>query len=92
MVGLGVIPKPRLREFAPARSATAPVENRRPVYFGPDLTLDTPVYRRARLEPGMEIQGPAVIEEKTSTTVLYPAQSARIDKYLNIEVDLPATD
>lgn len=92
VVGLGVIPKPRLREFAPARSATAPVENRRPVYFGPDLTLDTPVYRRARLEPGMEIQGPAVIEEQTSTTVLYPAQSARIDKYLNIEVNLPATD
>ena len=92
VVGLGVIPKPRLREYAPASSITAPVENHRVVYFGPSLELDTPVYRRARLEPGMEIPGPAVIEEKTSTTVLYPGQCARVDKYLNIEVVLPETD
>ena len=40
----------------------------------------------------MQIAGPAVIEEKTSTTVLYPGQRARVDKYLNIEVVLPETD
>jgi N-methylhydantoinase A len=36
----------------------------------------------------MRIDGPAVIEEKTSTTVLGPGQHAEIDGYLNIEVDL----
>jgi N-methylhydantoinase A len=92
VVGLGVIPKPRLREFAPARSTTAPIESRRTDYFGPGLSLDTPVYRRARLEPGMDVYGPAVIEEKTSTTVLYPGQSAHVDQYLNLEVLLPGTD
>jgi hypothetical protein len=29
-----------------------------------------------------------VIEEKTSTTVLYPGQRALVDDYLNIEVDV----
>jgi N-methylhydantoinase A/oxoprolinase/acetone carboxylase beta subunit len=36
----------------------------------------------------MEIEGPAVVEEKTSTTVLYPGQRAVVDAYLNIEVDV----
>lgn len=91
VVGLGVIPKPRLREF-PAATAAAPVEARRAVWFGPDHPLDAPVYRRARLEPGMVVQGPAVIEEPTSTTVLYPGDAARVDTFLNLEIDLPATD
>jgi hypothetical protein len=29
-----------------------------------------------------------VIEEQTSTTVLYPGQHATIDEYLNIEIAL----
>ena len=91
VVGLGVIPKPRLREF-PAATSRAPVEARRAVWFGPDHALDTPVYRRARLAPGMVVHGPAVIEEPTSTTVLYPGDVARVDAFLNLEVDLPAAD
>ena len=39
-----------------------------------------------RLRAGAVIDGPAVIEEKTSTTVLYPGQRAEIDGYLNIAV------
>jgi N-methylhydantoinase A/oxoprolinase/acetone carboxylase beta subunit len=37
----------------------------------------------------MRIEGPAIIEEKTSTTVLYPSQRAEVDVYLNVEVELP---
>ncbi len=91
VVGLGVIPKPRLRAFAAA--ATEPVVNHhRPVHFGPGLTLDTPIYRRALLTPGMEIRGPAVIEEQTSTTVLYPGELAHVDEYLNLEITLPTSE
>ena len=34
------------------------------------------------------IDGPAIIEEKTSTIVLYPGQRAVVDGYLNIEIAL----
>jgi N-methylhydantoinase A/oxoprolinase/acetone carboxylase beta subunit len=37
------------------------------------------------------MQGPAIIEEKTSTIVLYPGQRAEVDEYLNIEVAVPVT-
>lgn len=92
VVGLGVIPKPALREFPSAQDPVAPVEARRSVWFGPDSPIDTPVYRRARLGPGMQLHGPAVIEEPTSTTVLYPGETARVDVYLNLEIELPAVD
>ena len=39
------------------------------------------------LPPGTAVEGPAIIEEKTSTIVLYPGQSARIDGYLNVEIE-----
>ena len=38
--------------------------------------------------PGARIEGPAVIEEQTSTIVLYPGQHAGVDDYLNIEVQV----
>ena len=50
--------------------------------------IDTPVFRRRDLDPGAEITGPAIIEEQTSTTVLGPGHTARVDEYLNIEIDL----
>jgi N-methylhydantoinase A len=45
-----------------------------------------PVFRRSALAAGAVIDGPAVIEEKTSTTVLYPDQRAEFDGYLNIAI------
>jgi N-methylhydantoinase A/oxoprolinase/acetone carboxylase beta subunit len=44
------------------------------------------VFRRPTLAAGAVIDGPAVIEEKTSTTVLYPGQRATIDGHLNIAI------
>jgi N-methylhydantoinase A/oxoprolinase/acetone carboxylase beta subunit len=40
----------------------------------------------------VRIEGPAIIEEKTSTTVLYPAQCAAIDSYLNIEIEVQSQE
>jgi hypothetical protein len=36
-----------------------------------------------RLEPGMRTDGPAVIEETSSTTVVYIRQKAEVDEFLN---------
>ncbi len=58
----------------------------RAAYFSPADAIETPVFRRSALQPGAAIEGPAIIEEKTSTIVLYPGQHARIDGYLNIEI------
>ncbi len=44
------------------------------------------MFRRDALLPGARIDGPAIIEETTSTTVIYPGQRAVIDDYRNIEI------
>jgi N-methylhydantoinase A len=93
VTAVGLIPKPAMQTFdAPAAGAqpqAAPYAVRQ-VYFNGSDACDAPVLRRSALAPGLCIAGPAVIEEKTSTTVLYPGQRAMIDAYLNIEVELPS--
>jgi N-methylhydantoinase A len=67
----------------PARAETLPTPvsanplNRRPAFFGVGV-VDTPVYRGSALPPGAVVVGPAVIEEPTTTIVIYPGMSARV--------------
>jgi len=44
----------------------------------------TPVYERSMLAPSDEIEGPAIIEQLDSTTVVYPGQSAVVDESHNL--------
>jgi N-methylhydantoinase A len=41
--------------------------------------VETPVYDRYGLAPGMEFAGPAIIEERESTTVIGPGARIRVD-------------
>jgi N-methylhydantoinase A len=88
VTAIGNIPKPQFQEIAiPGRSPLPEPSAKRMVYFGPLHAVEVPVFRRAVLLAGAVLEGPAIIEEKTSTTVLYPGQSARIDGYLNVEIE-----
>ncbi len=46
----------------------------------------TPIYDRSLLGPGHTIQGPAIIEQVDSTTVVYPQQRATVDAYMNLVI------
>ena len=48
-----------------------------------------PVYRRVDLLPGHQIEGPALIEQMDTTTVLLPGDAAEVDEHLNLIVQLP---
>jgi N-methylhydantoinase A len=87
VTAVGSIPKPELSKARPTGEIAKPLDHRN-AYFGEAGILRTPVYRRRDFAPGMTIAGPAVIEEKTSTIVLHPGQSALVDEYLNIEITL----
>jgi len=51
--------------------------------------VETAVYDRARLAPGDEVRGPAVVEEEGSTLVIGPGGSARVATSGNLVVTLP---
>jgi N-methylhydantoinase A len=73
---------------AQARSSTgrpAPV-SRRPVYF--EGWVQTPVYARADLTPGAELEGPMIVEQDDTTTVVEPGMQVRVDSLANLVVTL----
>jgi N-methylhydantoinase A len=78
--GFGLIERPDIPKL-PARSGATPARKEvRPVYFD-GAFRDTPVYDRAALPPGVKLEGPAVVEEFGSTTVVFPGQSLEVDPY-----------
>src|SRR5213596_1095221 len=48
---------------------------------------DCPVYDRYGLAPGARVDGPAIVEERESTSVLPPGTSAGVDEYANLIVE-----
>ena len=59
----------------------------RRVYFDGDW-LDTNIYNRDALMAGNQIAGPAVVEETGSTTLVLPGDTALIDGYGNICMEI----
>ena len=50
----------------------------------PEGTLDVPTYERAALEPGMAIEGYAIVEQYDATTVVLPGHRAVVDPWMNL--------
>jgi N-methylhydantoinase A len=50
--------------------------------------VETPIYERARLSPGSTIEGPAIVEQLDSTTVVLPRQRAVVDPFGTLVVHI----
>jgi N-methylhydantoinase A len=61
----------------------APAQKIRPVQFLLGAR-ETPILNRDDLAPGYQLEGPAVIEEKTSTVVIEPGWRMQVDQRLNL--------
>jgi N-methylhydantoinase A len=69
---------PALRTLPAAPQCRRPaLLGTRPVIFQEDA-IDCPVYWRESLPPGERIEGPAVIQEYASTTLLFPQDRAEV--------------
>jgi N-methylhydantoinase A len=76
--GFGMIDRPVIPKLAMANEAQ-PGFCTRPVYFG-GAFRDTPIYDRSLLPDGFHLDGPAVVEEFGSTTVVFPGQHLNVDE------------
>jgi N-methylhydantoinase A len=60
---------------------------RRGVYYDPTHGwVETPVYARERLPVGLRVSGPAIIEEMSSTSIVFPGQWATLDRDGNVVI------
>src|SRR5579884_988008 len=66
--------------FPKVRSVAADTlpEHRRVYLDDPGTPARCPIYDRDLLAPGMEVEGPAIIQEYASTTLLFPGDVARV--------------
>ncbi|MEQ8346813.1 MAG: hydantoinase B/oxoprolinase family protein [Sneathiellaceae bacterium] len=65
---------------AAAASTPAPQKHRQG-FFAATGAVDMPVYLGRELQPGAQIAGPAVIEEPTTTVVVYPGMRAEVSAH-----------
>jgi N-methylhydantoinase A len=74
----GLIARPRMPKLDVGGQPTR--RSVRPVYFD-GAFRDTSIYDRAALPPGFRLEGPAVVEEFGSTTVVFPGQQLEVDPH-----------
>ena len=86
---IGAVPQAPLAHIGVGRGAERAKVGRRGVYCGSSHGwTDTPIYARTQLGAGDVVEGPAVIEDMSSTIDLMPQRRARIDALGNVVIDL----
>jgi N-methylhydantoinase A len=78
--GFGAIERPELPKLERQAGTTPARKGVRPVFLDGSW-VDTPIYDRAALPAGHRLDGPAVIEEFGSTTVVWPGQWLEVDPH-----------
>jgi N-methylhydantoinase A len=91
LVAYVAVPKPELpKKIATGRRVQDTVLGSRRVDFDADGICDAAIYDGSLLEPGMRLNGPAVIQEPVVTLVVPPTDSVTIDEYGSYHVLLKA--
>jgi N-methylhydantoinase A len=77
--GFGIINRPSIPKLD-VDASVKPRSSSRPVYFK-GAFRETAIYQRALLPAGFQLDGPAVVEEFGSTTVIFPDQRLDVDEH-----------
>lgn len=87
LVAFGNVDKPRPQKLERSgRILDKCIRGYRQVDFDVAGVHEATIYERAGLEPGMQIFGPAIVEEPDTTVVLFPQQELTIDDYGNLRI------
>ena len=81
------VPRPR-PSFSAAVAAPVGKPGSREVWFPAGGYVRSPVYDRSQLVPGMAFDGPAIVEQMDTTTVIPPSARCRIDDSGNLHIML----
>ncbi len=86
---VGLTPKPVLSSHKSKGDAPGTAQNSRDVYWpGIHQSLATTIYRGTDLRDGQELTGPTIVEQDFTTVVIHPGESAVVDKYGNIVINV----
>ncbi len=88
LTAFGKVLKPKMKKINSINSNIQEAyKETRPVYFEEEGWVETKVYSRSLFGKGMEVSGPAIVEEQSASTVIYPGQSLTVDEYGNLIIE-----
>ena len=91
--GRGLEPRRGARPRERSASRTAPPRRRtRPVCFGADGFLETPILSATRSPPGDVGEGPLIVEEALSTTVVPPRRALAVHESGSLLITIDGAD
>ena len=86
LVAFASVHRPELSKLAYDADAEKAIKAVRAVDFDTDGVVDANIYDRDRLGSGATFDGPAIIEESGSTSVVFPGQTVKVDDYGNLHI------
>lgn len=89
---IGVLPKPKIMESRTETVERDPEtsQDRRDVYIRSQGFLPFKIYRRSELSFGNVVNGPAIIEEETSTILVRENDRLTVDRYGDLIIEVRA--
>ena len=88
VAGFREVRRPEIFEIATNGQSSSAKSQTRQVDFDIDGVHETTVYQRHDLPVGFAAQGPLIVEEAASTTLVHPGQSLVVDTYGNLVIHL----
>jgi N-methylhydantoinase A len=88
VVALGEIAKPDLGRINGAHTLESARKPNRSVWFKDVGYVDAAIYDRGRLPAGGAFEGPAIVEQPDTTTVMPPGTRCRVDDYGNLIIQI----
>jgi N-methylhydantoinase A len=84
--GVGKVPPVEMPRFKSTGAALKDAlrETRHARFDG--KAIECPVYQRDKLDVGLTVPGPAILDQFDCTTVICPGQAARVDEWKNLIV------
>ena len=88
---IGAFERPQLPEFGARGSSDGPLspKARRPVFFD-GAFVETDIYDVRALRADDAVAGPCIIEDPRSTIIVMPGQSATVDRFRNLSIEVAA--
>ena len=86
LTAIGLTPKAQLPKFGAGGSLSEPQSTRNVIFEG--TAVKTNIYWRDDIPSGVEIIGPAVIQQFDSTTWVPPGTVAKVDEYKNLIISV----
>lgn len=84
---IGITPKPSVVTLSSGSPQLPEPAEVRPVWWDDrDEAVDTPIFDRTTLEPGVSLEGPAIVTQFDSTVVVPPGTTAEVDEWSNIRI------